>query len=251
MNHSDLTLSINRNLLLALLCLWLAPSNLPAAQAPGKAVRLFNGRDFTGLYVFVKGHGKNNDPNHVFTVENGVIHVSGAEFGYVATEKEYENYRLTCEFKWGEATYPPQVGKARDSGILYHFVGPDKVWPTSLEFQITEGGTGDFWMTDGASVTRDGKTVTGPPGSARPIDRYGKGPWKDVTGYRDPNGDVEKPRGEWNQLELVADGDTVKHYVNGKLVNEGTGAQPDHGKILFQSEGAEIYFRNIELEPLR
>ncbi len=235
-----------------LVCLSFVPVTSPGVEppAPGKTVKLFNGKDFTGLYVFVKGHGKNNDPNHVFTVENGAIHVSGAEFGYVSTEKDYENYRLTCEFKWGEATHGEMVGKARDAGILYHVQGRDIVWPTSLEFQITEGGTGDFYMTDGASLTRDGKTVTGPPGSAEPIDRYGKGPWQDVTGYRDPKGEVEKPHGEWNKLELIADGDTVKQYVNGKLVNEGIGAHPQRGKIVFQSEGAEIYYRNIELTPL-
>lgn len=242
-----------RILTTTIICLLFVPLISLSAEppTPAHAVKLFNGKDFTGLYVFLKNHGKNNDPNHVFKVENGTIHVSGAEFGYVATQKEYKDYRLTCEFKWGEKTNPPMVGKARDAGILYHVVGPDKVWPTSLEFQITEGGTGDFYMTDGASLTRDGKTVTGPPGSARPIDRYGKGPWKDVTGYRDPNGDVEKPHGQWNKLLLIADGDTVKQYVNGKLVNEGTGAHPDHGKIVFQSEGAEIYYRNIVLTPLR
>jgi hypothetical protein len=35
--------------------------------------------------------------------------------------------------------------------------------------------------------------------------------------------------------------------VNGKLVNEGTGASPRRGKILFQSE---VFFHNIRLEPL-
>jgi hypothetical protein len=63
-------------------------------------------------------------------------------------------------------------------------------------------------------------------------------------------GEVERPRGEWNVVELVVRGDTVRHYVNGKLVNEGTHPFPDEGKILFQSEGAEIFFRNIRLYPL-
>lgn len=246
-------MKITRVLLSAFICLSAARPLAVGAEprAAGKSIALFNGKDFSGLYLFLKDHGKDNDPAHVFTIENGVIHASGEEFGYVATQTEYENYRLTCEFKWGEATHPPRQGKARDSGILYHFVGPDKVWPTSLEFQIIEGGTGDFWMTDGASVTRDGKTVTGPPGSAEKIDRFNKGPWEDVAGYRDPAGEVEKPRGQWNSLELVVKGDTAKHYVNGKLVNEGTAAKPHRGKILFQSEGAEIYFRNIRLEPLK
>jgi hypothetical protein len=42
----------------------------------------------------------------------------------------------------------------------------------------------------------------------------------------------------------------VKQYVNGKLANEGTDAFPASGKILFQSEGAEVFFREIKLYPL-
>jgi hypothetical protein len=43
----------------------------------------------------------------------------------------------------------------------------------------------------------------------------------------------------------------VKQWVNGKLINEGTDAFPVSGKILFQSEGAEVFFRNMELHPLK
>ena len=72
-----------------------------------------------------------------------------------------------------------------------------------------------------------------------------------MTGYRDPVDEVEKPHGEWNLLELVARGDHVKQIVNGKLANEGSEAFPSSGKILFQSEGAEVFFRDIKLFPLK
>jgi hypothetical protein len=218
----------------------------------GERVALFNGHDLANFDTFLKEHGLNNDPDHVFQVENRTIHVSGKEFGYVITKKEFANYYLRAEFKWGEGTYAPREGQARDSGILYHVQGEQKVWPRSVEFQIIEGGTGDFWMTDGGAITgRDGVRVTGPPGAALKIDRIGKGPWNNVTGYRDPVGEVEKPHGEWNLLELVAHGDHVQQFVNGKLANEGSGAFPSSGKILLQSEGAEVFFRNIELFPLK
>jgi hypothetical protein len=55
----------------------------------GEAVVLFNGRDLTNFDTFLKEHGLNNDPDHVFLVENGVIHISGKEFGYVITKKEF------------------------------------------------------------------------------------------------------------------------------------------------------------------
>ncbi len=218
----------------------------------GKAIVLFDGKSLANFDSFLGTKGLNNDPEHVFRLENGLIHISGAEFGYLITKREYANYYLRAEFKWGEATHAPREGKARDSGILFHIQGPQKVWPTSLEFQICEGETGYFYMTDGAALTgRDGKRVTGPPGSAESIPRFGADHPQDVTGYRSPTGEVEKPRGEWNLVELVAQGDHVKQYVNGKLVNEGSGAYPASGKILLQSEGAEIYYRDIKLFPLK
>jgi hypothetical protein len=50
---------------------------------------------------------------------------------------------------------------------------------------------------------------------------------------------------------VVVQGDRVKHFVNRKLGYEGSEALPSSGKILFQSEGAEIFFRNIKLFPLK
>jgi len=230
------------------------PIGMSAQKIPPhkSAIVLFNGKDLKNFDVFLKSKGLNSDPDHVFEVEKGVIHVSGKDMGYIITKDEYKDFYLRAEFKWGEGTYGSREGKARDSGILYNIQGEQKVWPRSIEFQIVEGGTGDFWMTDEAALTgKDDKRVTGPPGKALRIDRFGKGPWKDVVGYRDPVGEVEKPHGEWNVLELVTQGNTVKQYVNGKLVNEGTDPSPASGKILFQSEGSEVYFRDMKLYPLK
>ena len=218
----------------------------------GPAVTLFDGSDLSHFDTFLKTKGLNSDPDHVFQVENREIHISGKEFGYIITKEEYENYYLRAEFKWGEGTYAPRDGKARDSGILYNIQGEQKVWPRSIEFQICEGATGDFWMTDGAALTgKDGKRVEGPEGKGAKIDRFNKGEWKNVVGYRDPNGEIEKPHGEWNIVELVNQGGHVKQFVNGKLMNEGADASPAKGKILVQSEGAEVFFRNIKLYPLK
>ena len=217
----------------------------------GKAEVLFDGKDLSHFDTFIKSTGLNSDPGNVFVVEHGVIHVSGKEMGYIITKQEYKNYYLHAEFKWGEGTFAPRAGQARDSGILYNIQGENKVWPRSVEFQINEGCTGDFWMTDGAALTgKNGKRVTGPAGSALKIDRFNKGEFKNVVGFRDPTNELEKPHGEWNVVELVNQNGHVKQYVNGKLANEGTEAFPVTGKILFQSEGAEVYFRNIKLFPL-
>src|SRR4051812_32089471 len=104
---------------------------IPSARADDKAISLFNGKDLSGWTIFIPHKDKSDprsDPKGVFKVENGVIHISGEEFGCLTTEKEYANYRLSLEFKWGERRWPPRENAKRDSGILLHCVGPDKVW---------------------------------------------------------------------------------------------------------------------------
>jgi len=243
--HGKLKLLLSFGCLLSSAVAWASTKDIPPH---GPAMVLFDGRDLNGFDTFLKSKGLNSDPDHVFQVEHGVIHISGTEFGYIITKQEFQNYYLKAEFKWGEGTFAPREGKARDSGILYNIQGDQKVWPRSVEFQINEGCTGDFWLTDGAALTgKDGQRVTGPPGHALKIDRFNKGPWKDVVGYRDPVNELEKPHGQWNVVELVSQNGHVKQYVNGKLANEGTDAFPASGKILFQSEGAEVFFREIKL----
>jgi hypothetical protein len=88
-------------------------------------------------------------------------------------------------------------------------------------------------------------------GQALKIDRIGKGPSNNLTGFRDPVGELENGHSEWNLLELVVRGDHVRPFVNGKLANEGFAAYPSSGKILFHSEGAEVLFRDIKLYPLK
>jgi hypothetical protein len=230
-------------------CLWAQVKDIPKH---GPAVVLFDGKDLSQFDTFFPGTGLNSDPGQVFTVEKGLIHVSGKEMGYIVTKQEYKNYYLRAEFKWGEGTFGVRAGQARDSGILYNIQGPNKVWPQSIEFQINEGCTGDFWLIRGAAITgKDGVRATGPQDSQVKIDRFNKGEYKNVTGWRDPTGEVEKPHGKWNLVELVNQNGHLRQYVNGKLVNEGTDAFPLSGKILIQSEDAEVFYRNIKLYPLK
>jgi hypothetical protein len=228
--------------------------------AHGKLEKLFNGKDLSGFDILLKSSGLNHDDKHVFAVEKGVIHVSGDDFGGIVTKKEYESYYLRAEFKWGDKTYQDRVGKARDCGILYNITGPliappKDVWPRAFEFQIIEGGTGDIWLVKGAALKVKGQWVKSDadPSGEQYVKspRFGEGPWVNVTGYRDPAGEVEKPHGEWNLLEMVVDHDHVKYWVNGKLVNEATELNATKGKILFQTEGAETFYRHLEIAPLK
>jgi len=205
------------------------------AEEQGKVIRLFDGKTMKNWYTFVPGEGKNQDSKGIFKIEDGAFHVSGEKFAYLSTEKEYDNYKLSLEFKWGTKKYAPRENTVRDAGVLYHCVGEDKVWMKSLECQIQEGDTGDMWLTGGAggapSLTVKGQKHTG--------------------GRVVKFADYEKPHGEWNKVVVICKGDKIEHWINGKLNMEGTEASLTKGKINLQSEGAEIYYRNITLEPLQ
>ena len=132
----------------------------------------------------------NSDPKQVFRVHDRMSHVSGEEWGYVLTEQEYENYHLRAGFKRGVATHAPRKNAAWDSGILFHVSPPYEVWPTSIEFQVIEGRTGEI-IHYYRQRSEEGESA---PGSTRAA-RFGRGPWKTVLGYGDPTGEVEKPPG--------------------------------------------------------
>jgi hypothetical protein len=233
-------------------------------------VELFNGKNLNGWYTFIKNKGRNNDPNKVFTVQNKMIRISGEEMGCITTNDEFENYKLTVEFKWGVLTYEPRVDKARDSGILLQSAGEDGgysgVWMYSLECQIIEGGTGDLLVVgDGgrdysltcpvAAEKQESSFVFLPSGNTVTINEgrinwYGRDPgWKDIKGFRGAK-DVEKPVGKWNKIECIVKNGEVMVYLNDTLVNHAVDSQPKKGRIQIQSEGAEIFFRNIVISPL-
>jgi hypothetical protein len=202
-------------------------------------------------------------------VRDGVLRISGEEWGGVATRQMYRDYHLIVEWKWGGAAHGDRAAKARDSGILVHGVGEDGaasgVWLESIESQIIEGGAGDLLMVAGkrqpwlTARVRPGKGAelywdeTAKP-AARDRGRfnwYGRDPeWKDVLGFRGRQ-DVEAPTGEWNRQEVICDGDTIRNIVNGKVVNFATDSSHSFGKIQLQSEGAEIWIRRVEIGPVK
>jgi hypothetical protein len=195
---------------------------------------LFNGKDLSGWHSFLKTKGKDNDPDKVFSVDGGLLKITGKEFGYVVTEKSFSNFHLVAEFKWGEKKYPPREDKVRDNGILYYVVAEDKVWPRSIECQIQEGDCGDFWLIDSTTVVIDGVRTPATKNTH-------------IVKKRDN----EKPTGEWNRIEVIAKNGKCTHIVNGIVVNEGNDASLRSGRILIQSEGAEAYYRKIEIKEFK
>jgi hypothetical protein len=242
--------------------------------SPREVTALYNGKDLTALTTWLKDT-RDKDPRGVFRVENGVIHLSGEGNGYVATDKEYRDYRLVVEYKWGQRT---DGGKyVRNSGILLHAVGPDGgangAWPSCIECQLAQGCVGDVIVIRGKDaqgepidVRVSAETEQSPDGrryrwksggeaKAFPPTRgqlwWSRHDW-DFKELLDTRGkeDVESRAGEWTRVECVCDSDQIAIFVNGIKVNECRDVSPAAGRILLQTEGFEIYFRKFELHPL-
>jgi len=252
------------------------------ATRPDNVIHLFDGKSLDGFYTWLVD-SRREDPLRVFTVVDQVdgapaVRISGEKWGGIITRDSYRDYRLVVEFRWGLLTWGQRRNATRDSGVLVHAQGADGntgrdfngPWMRSIEAQVIEGGVGDIILVagfeaDGARVTprisaragkdRDGEPVFDPNGEAREfesgrINWYGRDvDWQDRLGFRGRD-DVESPYGGWTRLEVVAEGDRITNIVNGKVVNEGYRSSLTGGKILIQSEGAEIFFRRIDLEPL-
>jgi hypothetical protein len=246
-----------------------AAAQSPPADAPG-TIHVFNGKDLTGWYKWIKDRGRDIDPKDVFTVKDGVLRISGEEMGCVTSNDEFENFRVIMEFKWGEITWAGRKDAARDSGMLVHSTGEDGaysgVWMHSIECQMIEGGTGDLLVVGDGSDNFQLTAPTAPEldkdcgvykagGQPRTIKSgrinwWGRDPeWKDVKGFRGKQ-DVEKPVGEWNRYECIAQGDKITIILNGVTMNECYNVKPHKGRLQIQSEGAELFVRRMDVVPL-
>jgi len=237
----------------------------PTSAVPGLA------RDAQGKYTEPIGSGR--DPLKVFTVVDTVdgraaIRISGEVFGELRTKATFKNYRLRLQFKWGEKKWPPRDAAAtpRDSGLLYHVHNPPGVggrtWARSIELQIQEHDVGDLYAVGSAIAVR-----AKPRAGTQPVlyDYDPSGEWTFFSQSQGASGrcikqpDNEKPTGEWNTVELIAFGEDAIHIVNGKVVMRLHGplridsevpASVTSGAIILQSEGAEVFYRDIEWRPI-
>ncbi|MHC4401130.1 MAG: 3-keto-disaccharide hydrolase [Planctomycetota bacterium] len=220
MNHPALSLGLA---CVALLC---GHPTFAADDAvePGEKIVLFDGKSLDGWV------GVSRDPQadvgQTWTVgPGGVLACAGKPVGYLRTEKAYKNYKLHLEFRW--------AGRPGNNGILVHMVGDDVVWPKSLECQGAYQSQGDYFEIGGFEFhehAAGGHRVRG-----RRVLKYGE--------------HNEREPGQWNVYEVWCVGDTVRPYVNGRLMNEATGCAITEGKICLQSEGVPVEFRNVYLEP--
>jgi hypothetical protein len=243
------------------------------ALRPEQTIALFNGRDLSGWTTWLKDT-KREDPRKVFGVDDGLIHLSGDGDGYIATEKAYRDYQLHVEYRWGKF----HKGKfVRNSGVLLNAVGPDGgaggAWPSCLECQLAQGCVGDLILIRGKDeqgkeipVSVTAETALAPDGRRRRWHAGGEKvifpPARGQLWWRDHDwdfaealdtrgrNDIESPVGDWTSIDVECHGSTISIQVNNKLVNQVTDVFPSTGRILLQTEGSEIYFRNVELRPL-
>jgi len=237
----------------------------PASEVPGLK------RNADGKYA--EPIGSHRDPLKVFTVVRDVdgrpaIRISGEAFGELRTKGAFKDYRLKLQFKWGEKKWPPRdrPETPRDSGLLYHVHNPPGVngrtWARSIELQIQEHDVGDLYAVGSAIAVR-AKARAGTQPALYEYDPTGE--WTFFSQSQGAAGrcikqpDNEKPTGEWNTVELVAFGEDAIHIVNGKVVMRLHGPRRidvdrptpvTSGPIILQSEGAEIFYRDIEIRPI-
>jgi hypothetical protein len=190
-------------------------------KSKNEIIRLFNGKDLSN-WVF-KLKDPSVDPARVFTVQNGLIHISGNPFGYMRTKDVYSDYKLHVEWRWPlEAT---------NSGVFVHAQQPDSIWIKCIECQLQAGNAGDFICMNGADMSerKDKSNIV----------------------VKKIAASSEKPTGEWNTMEVVCKANTIEVTVNGVLQNKGTNVSLNKGNICLQSEGKDIEFRNVYLTKLK
>lgn len=204
----------------------------PSAELP---LMLFNGKNLDGWHMDVPA--LDNDPNgpKPFVVRNGNLVSLGSPGGHLITNKSFKDYLLRVEYRF--------TGKPGNCGVLIHASKPRRLYamfPQSLEVQMQSGDAGDFWCI--------GEDIQVPDMVARrgPMDRWG------VDGDRlrrikNLTDGSEKPLGEWNAMEIRCVANSVRVWVNGVLVNQGTQCTARSGQIAVQAEGTEVEFRRIVL----
>jgi hypothetical protein len=224
--------------------------------------------------------GLNHDKDGVFRVvrEDGqpTLYASGKLFGGLLTRQSYSNYHLHLQFKWGEHNWMPFP---RNNGVLYHSHGRYGAffgtWMSALEFEIVPHSVGMLLTVGDSKGTHSFSSVDWrvgadveaghDPSIAYPNRRFMPGGRLVAIKYPAYNVeagvDAERPLGEWNTLDLYVFGDKSIHVVNGVPVmvasnltttDEKTGKRIPltAGRIQLQSEGAETFFRDIQIEKI-
>jgi hypothetical protein len=182
-------------------------------------VHLFNNRDLSG-WVNV------NCAPSTWTVRDNMIVCTGIPTGVLRTEKQYQNFILEAD--WMHLKTGGNAGIFVWSGALPICGQP---FTKAVECQVLEGNHGDVFAIQGATFVPD-----------RP---HPKG-WMRCL----PSESRNNPAGQWNHYRIECQDGRVQLAVNGKVVAGGSKTFPRKGYIVLESEGSDIYFKNIRVKEL-
>ena len=186
--------------------------------------KAFNGENFQGIQFFVE----KGDPTGVWRIEGGVLQCAGDPPGYCYTEKKYKDFTLRFDWRFPRPADLKDDSKFNgNSGYLLWVGDEHKIWPYCLECQGMNKQAGYIYF-----VGQKGKE-------------------KNKFEYDDKaRAKAVKPVGEWNTYEIIAKKGTVVVNINGvKVSTVSSHEYTEAGHIGFQSEGAEIHWRNIRIKP--
>lgn len=156
--------------------------------------------------------------------EDGIIICTGTPKGYMHTRDVFGNYIWQAEFRFAPVEDEEKRPLA-NTGFMIHIQEPHKVWPASLEVQgrwdemasiKSNGGVPDLTIEDQPEVRE----------SAR------------------------KPVGEWNHIRIESRDGALTAWLNGEQVCQSQPGELTTGQIGLQSEGFEVQFRNMTIEPV-
>lgn len=185
--------------------------------------KLLNGGNFWDHWKYISEEEKEANRNLTWKVVSGgkdqpsILICSGKPYGYIRTQKSYENFRFSMEWM-----YPSDPNA--NSGILLFTSGPDKVWPKAFQVQLHRPEAGNVFPTPGSGA-------------------------KSANGLS-PATPLDLPVGKWHKCVLSCRQGTISVMINGVKLGEVTGCDPSKGAIALQSEGSEIHFRNLIVEIL-
>jgi hypothetical protein len=190
----------------------------------------FNGKDFTGWNTFIDPKAKDADPAKTWTIKDGIIICTGHPYGFFYTDKSYKDYVIVYDWRYKrpEALTNENAFKG-NSGCLVHIHNPEQpvtggVWPQCVEVQGMN-------LNHGMLIFLKTK---------------GKGQFD-----REAKNRATHPVGQWNTTEITCKGDgSITAKINGTQVSSGR-SDLTEGMIGFQSEGAEIHFRNIKIKQIK
>jgi hypothetical protein len=167
--------------------------------------------------------------------EAGNLVCKGVPMGYIRTKEEYQNFKLTAQWRWPEGTQPT------NSGIFLRINGEPKPLPRCIETQLQHGNAGDLWGFHGLKLASFDKARF----RYNPESKLG-GATHGVTKIVN----VERPAGAWNTAEILCQDGTIVVVINGTIVNWTKNAETVKGGVGLQSEGGVIEFRNVLLTTL-